>query len=83
MHVQRHIPCKCSSSPGVRELCAVHAVLSFACRHGWAFGQYSDDTQQSREMYLTVLQGRGRMDAQLYALRTALLFQPGAYRVMG
>ncbi|WIA40393.1 hypothetical protein OEZ86_013753 [Tetradesmus obliquus] len=52
-------------------------------RHGWTFGQYSDDTQQSRETYLTVLQGRGRMDAQLYALRTALLFQPGAYRVMG
>jgi hypothetical protein len=54
-----------------------------ACRQGRTFGQYSYDTQQSREIYLTVLQGRGRMDAQVYALRTAMLFQPGAYRIVG
>lgn len=52
-------------------------------RHGMTFGQYSDDTQLTREMYLTVLQKKGHMDPAVYALRIALLFQPGAYRVVG
>lgn len=52
-------------------------------RHGMKFGQYSDDTQLTREMYLTVLQTKGLMDPVVYALRIALLFQPGAYRVVG
>jgi ADP-ribosylglycohydrolase len=52
-------------------------------RHNFTFGQYSDDTQLTREMFLAVLQGNGKMDPLVYALRIAMLFQPGAYRVVG
>lgn len=73
-----------------REACQqyVHEIVqpvttSTYHRHNFTFGQYSDDTQLSRETYLTVIQGRGKMDPAIYALRIATLFQPGAYRVVG
>ena len=52
-------------------------------RHNFKFGQYSDDSQLTREMHLTIVQGRGKMDPAIYGLRIAMLFQPGAYRVVG
>ena len=58
-------------------------IVSPQHRHNFTFGQYSDDTQLTREMYLTLLQGRGNIDPTVYGLRIALLFQPGAYRVVG
>ena len=47
------------------------------------FGQYSDDSQLARETFIAVLQGGGRIDPAIYALRIALLFQPNAYRIVG
>ena len=58
-------------------------LISGYHRFGMQFGQYSDDTQLTREMYLSVLQGRGKMDPVVYGLRIAMLFQPGAYRIVG
>lgn len=58
-------------------------IVSPQHRHNFTFGQYSDDTQLTREMYLTLLQGRGNIDPTTYGLRIAMLFQPGAYRVVG
>lgn len=58
-------------------------MMSTYHRHNFTFGQYSDDTQLTREMYLTVLQGKGKIDPTVYGLRIAMLFQPNAYRVVG
>jgi ADP-ribosylglycohydrolase len=73
-----------------RDLCTQYVdqivkpvMLSTFHRHNFTFGQYSDDTQLTREMYLSVLQGRGKMDPVVYGLRIAMLFQPNAYRVVG
>ena len=66
----------------VQEIVQKQQISSYH-RHDFTFGQYSDDTQLTREMFLTVLQGKGKIDPAVYALRIALLFQPGAYRVVG
>jgi ADP-ribosylglycohydrolase len=58
-------------------------LISGFHRNNMKFGQYSDDTQLTREMFITVSQNRGKMDPMLYALRIARLFQPDAYRVVG
>ena len=58
-------------------------IVSPMHRHNFTFGQYSDDTQLTREMYLTLLQGRGKIDPAVYGLRMSLLFQPDAYRIVG
>lgn len=47
------------------------------------FGQYSDDTQLTRELLISMTQTDCRIDAAAYGLRIALLFVPGAYRVVG
>lgn len=47
------------------------------------FGQYSDDTQLAREFLLSISQTEGRIDPTVYATRIAMLFQPGAYRIVG
>jgi ADP-ribosyl-[dinitrogen reductase] hydrolase len=52
-------------------------------RNNLKFGQYSDDTQLSRETYITVNQGKGRLDPGVFGVRIASLFQPGAYRIVG
>ena len=66
----------------VDEVVKVGGVPGFH-KSDFTFGQYSDDTQLTREMILTVVQGKGKMDAAVYAGRIAMLFQPGAYRVVG
>lgn len=58
-------------------------MISTYHRNGWTFGQYSDDTQLTREMFISVTQNKGKMDPMVYALRIARLFQPDAYRVIG
>lgn len=52
-------------------------------RNNFVFGQYSDDTQLSREFYLSVVQNRGKIDPTVFGLRIASLFQPNAYRIVG
>jgi len=53
-------------------------------RCGFAFGQYSDDSQLTREALIAFVQsGTGVLDPHVYGLRMALLFQPGAFRIVG
>lgn len=52
-------------------------------RNNFVFGQYSDDTQLSREFYLSVIQNEGKIDPLVFGLRIASLFQPNAYRIVG
>lgn len=49
----------------------------------FTFGQYSDDTQLAREFLISVYQKEGMIDPAVYALRIAMLFQPGAYTIVG
>ena len=49
----------------------------------FTFGQYSDDTQLARELLISFVQTRGRVDPAHYALRIAMMFQPHAYRIVG
>lgn len=49
----------------------------------FSFGQYSDDTQLTRELLVTVAQTRGGVEPNVYAARIAALFTPGMYRVVG
>jgi ADP-ribosylglycohydrolase len=47
------------------------------------FGQYSDDSQLARELYVAVYQNDGVLNPAVYANRIACLFQPGHYRIVG
>jgi ADP-ribosylglycohydrolase len=58
-------------------------AISVYHRNNWTFGQYSDDTQLTREMFISITQNKGKMDPMIYALRIARLFQPNAYRIVG
>lgn len=49
----------------------------------YAFGQYSDDTQLARELLISFVQLGGRLDMAHYACRIGMLFQPGAFRIVG
>lgn len=49
----------------------------------FSFGQYSDDTQLSREYMISIVQNEGIIDPLVYGLRIAMLFQEKAYRVVG
>lgn len=48
----------------------------------FTFGQYSDDTQLTREFLATVAQTQGIVDPNVFAARMAALFVPGCYRVV-
>lgn len=58
-------------------------LISTYHRYNFTFGQYSDDTQLTRETFITLTQCKGRLDPAVFALRIAMLFQPGAYRIVG
>ena len=47
------------------------------------FGQYSDDSQLARELYVSMYQNDGVLSPAVYANRIACLFQPGKYRIVG
>lgn len=73
-----------------RELCHQYVdeivsktLISAFHRNNMKFGQYSDDTQLTRELFIAVSQNKGKMDPMIYALRIARLFQPNAYRIVG
>ncbi len=47
------------------------------------FGQYSDDSQLTRELYISIYQNDGILSPTSYANRIACMFQPGNYRIVG
>jgi ADP-ribosylglycohydrolase len=47
------------------------------------FGQYSDDSQLARELLQAYLEGKGTLDAGVYAKKIAAMFEPGNYRIVG
>lgn len=82
--VEGHGPAKCKQY--VEEFIANGPRIPTWTRSNssvFTFGQYSDDSQLARETFNAILQGGGRIDPAIYALRIALLFQPNAYRIVG
>lgn len=52
-------------------------------RCDYVFGQYSDDSQLARETLIATVQNGGVFSPVVFGLRMALMFQPGAYRIVG
>ena len=52
-------------------------------RCGFAYGQYSDDSELAREAYIAYVQNKGKLDPLVYGLRMSLLFQPNAFLIVG
>lgn len=50
---------------------------------GMSFGQYTDDSQLTRELLVTIIETNGVVDGSVYAKRMSQLFQPGNYRIVG
>lgn len=50
---------------------------------GLTFGQYTDDSQLTRELLISIVTAGGVVNADIYAKRMANLFQPGNYRIVG
>lgn len=50
---------------------------------GLTFGQYTDDSQLTRELLVSILETGGVVDGDNYAKRMSKLFQPGNYRIVG
>ena len=48
-----------------------------------SFGQYSDDSQLTRELYVSLYQNDGVFSPAMFANRIGSLFQPGHYRIVG
>ncbi len=50
---------------------------------GLTFGQYTDDSQLTRELLISIIDAKGIVDGDTYAKRMSKLFIPGNYRIVG
>ncbi len=79
--VEGHGPVVCKKY--VEEFVQTVKVPTITRIPGLTFGQYTDDSQLTRELLISIVSNNGIVDGDVYAKRMATLFQPGNYRIVG